>query len=507
MQQSEGLSEAQHLVHRLVQVLGRDTAEKTLDVMLSKFSNVELAALAAYWPFWARPKQLPPTGTWRSWGFLAGRGFGKTLAMSKYVNEQVQLGNAMLVGLCAQDEASCVSIQVLGPSGLIATAPPWFRPHWEAFRMNLVWPNGARAYVRTPEVPGKIRGLEYHLSWCTELQSWPQATMSEAHDNVLLSTRLGYARTLWDATPKKRHPLLKERLAMSASEPERHIVVRGTTYENTTNLGDGYVEDLERKLGGTSRGREELLGEMLDDDDDALVHQEWIEKARRPRPERFRLKVLGIDPAITKRKGSDNTGLVLVGRGVDDQGYVLGDRTGKYAPGQWTAIVVDWYVKEEIDLIVVETNKGGDLVVQALRAEAQTKGMQVVVIGKDERVPERRRGIIFVREFYSRGSKEDRANPVAVAYEKGRMSHVIGVNLETLEETLTGWVPNPNADSPDDLDALAIAANEALGLTSDAPDPKLSMVGVPEMAKRLRDGGMRADAILGLLRSHSGRGI
>ena len=87
------------------------------------------------------------------------------------------------------------------------------------------------------------------------------------------------------------------------------------------------------------------------------------------------------------------------------------------------------------------------------------------------------------------------------------MHHVTQADLNELEDTLTGWVAAPNADSPGDLDALVFVGTEILQLKSDAPDPKLSMVGVPEMAKRLRDGGMRADAILGLLRSHSGRGI
>ena len=32
----------------------------------------EQAALEHWWPFWARPAQLPPPGTWRTWLILAG---------------------------------------------------------------------------------------------------------------------------------------------------------------------------------------------------------------------------------------------------------------------------------------------------------------------------------------------------------------------------------------------------------------------------------------------------
>src|SRR5262245_9251956 len=95
-------SPAMLLAERLVESLGKDLAHRSVDVALSKFTIVELAALASHWPFWARPKQLPPPGSWRTWGFLAGRGFGKTLAISKFVNDEVQAGSAMLVGLAAQ---------------------------------------------------------------------------------------------------------------------------------------------------------------------------------------------------------------------------------------------------------------------------------------------------------------------------------------------------------------------------------------------------------------------
>lgn len=500
-------SDAQQLALLLTSSIGYDAAHQAIDVICRKFTNVELAALTEYWRFWARKKQLAPKGRWRSWGTIAGRGWGKSLTNSKFVNEEVLKGNAPLVGICAQKLDMTIAIQVNGPSGLIATSPPWFKAEYKPSEFKVIWPNGSYAIARTPEVPGEIRGLEYHLFWCTEFQSWPKAHMAEAHDNVLISTRLGYARTVWDASAKRGHALLKERIAMAEAEPEKHILTRGSTYENADNLGEGYVEDLERKYKGTKRGAEELEGDMGGDEDDAVTTQAIIDEHRRPRPDKFRRKAIGIDPAVTARKGSDTTGIVLAGEGQDGDCYVLGDRTGKYAPGQWTKITVDWYVKEEVDLVVVETNKGGDLVVTAIRAEAQARSMSVVVIGKDEQVPERRKGVIFIREVHSRGSKMDRAEPVSVAYGKGRMHHVAGVDLNGLEDTLTGWVAKENKDSPGDLDALVSAATELLGLKNDLPDPKLSMVGVPEMSKRLRDGGLGRGAVGQLLRGHGSRGI
>jgi len=477
-------SVASALVERF-RPFGPEGAKRVLGAFLAKFSPVELAALAADWSFWGRSKQLPPPGNWRTWGFLTGRGFGKTIAASNFINAEVEAGRAALICLVAQDEQSSVDIQVLGPSGLIATAPPWNRPVWEASALQLVWPNGSRAYVRTPEVPGKIRGLEYHLIWASELQSWPTTTRDEAWTNVELSARVGYGRIVWDATPKKRHPILKARLADHDLDPKKYAIVRGTTHENAANLGDGYVENLQRKYGGTQRGREELLGEMLEDSELALVKQDWIDRSRRAMPARFTRRVISVDPAVTNRKGSDTTGIVEVGLGADGQAYVLADLSGKIDVGRWAEILLDRYVKHECDLVIAETNKGGQLVTQNLRAAAKERGLDVIVVGKDER-PRPVPGKVFVKEVYARGAKEERAEPVATAYERRRVSHVNGADLASLEDTLTTWEPAPNADSPGDLDALVHACVELLDLSSNVPDPAAGFVGIEQAAKQLQ---------------------
>lgn len=469
---------AAQLIERLLSTLGLSDGLAALDALLSEFSTVELAALEYDWSnVWARPKQIAPDHDWQWWGHLCGRGAGKTLSVSKFVNEEVEAGRATLIGLAAQDEDNSIKLQITGPSGLIATAPPWCKPEWHVSDLELVWPNGAKAFVRTPEVPGKIRGFDYHLSWLTELQSWPASTRDEAYMNFLLATRLGYARLVWDATPKKRHPLLRKLLRGSESDPSRYVVVRGQTRDNILNLGAGYVEKLEAEIGGTQQGREELLGEMLDDSENALVKNEWIEAARRPMPEIIVRRVIGIDPAVTNRAGNDRTGVVEEGLGADGQVYVLGDHSGRHSADAWAGIVLDAYVRNGCDCVVVETNKGGDLVTQNLRAHAGKRGLTVVVLGREEK-PHRANGVVYVREVHARGAKEDRAQPLATAYERGRISHVIGVDLSGLEEVLTTWEPAPGQRSPDALDAHVHAATELLGLALNKPDPKRAFQGI-----------------------------
>lgn len=478
-------SPAERIGQALLETYGLEGAHDAVNSMLDSLSVVDLAAHEQDWAgFWARPNQLPPDTDWITWSLLAGRGFGKTIAISKHVNAEIRAGRARFVCAMAQDEDNTVKLQILGPSGLIATADHDFKPEWQASALELVYPNGARVIVRTPEVPGKIRGFEYHLSWLCELQSWPASTRDEAFMNVQIATRLGYSRIVTDSTPKRRNPLQRKLLQNAEHEPDKHVMVRGTTHGNPY-LGRRYIKNLEAEIGGTQRGREELLGEFFDDSDAALVKQAWIDDARRHMPETFARRVIAIDPAVTSRAGNDKTGLILAGLGLDGQVYILADRSDKYAPAKWAEIVLDSYVRNSCDCVVVETNKGGELVTHNLRAHADKKGLSVVVIGKDAR-PNRVPGTIHVKEVHARGPKEDRAQPLATAYERGRVSHAIGADLAALEDLLTTWEPAPGQRSPDALDACVHAVSELLGLATNKPDPSQGFKGIAEAGKVLQ---------------------
>lgn len=474
-------------MNRLAEGLG-PLAHQALDVILDKLSFDELVALAYDWEnTWARHQQLPPPGSWRTWGMFGGRGLGKTRSFAEHVNAEVRAERAWSIGLCAQNEDKSIEIHINGPTGLIATAPPWFRPEWEASKKELVWPNGARAYVRTPEKPGSIRSGEHELAWLSEIQSWPAATRDEAMLNFDYAVRAGYARTIWDATPKRGHPVLKRLRALSNAEPTKYVIVKGSMRDNAMNLGDGVVEDLERKYKGTRSGREELEGEELDESENTIAEQAWIERTRRPMPVSLVRRGLGIDPAVTSRKSSDRTGIIDAGLGADGQALVVADLSGKHPAHVWPTIVLDRYVQYGCDIVVVETNKGGDLVTQNLRAAAAARRppLTVVIVGKDER-PHHTFGVVHVKEVHSRGEKADRAKPLATAYERGRVSHVIGADLTSLEETLTTWEPTPGARSPDDLDALTHIVGELLGLVEDVPDLSAGFVGIEAMAKAIK---------------------
>lgn len=499
------LSPAQNIARKLVALHGLEQAHVELDAFLDSQSIVELTAHEYDWRgTWARPKQLPPLGDWKSWGFLCGRRFGKTIAVSKFVNAEVEAGRATSICLMAQDEDNAIKLLVTGLSGLVATAPPWFRPVWDVTDLELTWPNGAKAYVRTPERPHKIRGFDYDLAWVTEIQSWPPATRDAAYMNLRLALSVGLARLLWDATAQSRHPLLKKLLKASKEDPSAHVIVTGSSYENADNLAVGFIAEMEKEIGGTRQGDEELHGIMSTDAEGTTAKEEWITRNRRTVAGPIVRRVLGADPAVTSRAGSDNTGIIDGGLSVDGKAMILGDHSGKHTPEAWAAIVLDLYVEGRCDLVIVETNKGGDLLVRNLRAAASERALSVVVIGKEERAPGHQSSVVHVREIFSRGEKADRARPLSTALEKDRVVFV--GKFPELETVLTDWEPTPGARSPDRLDATVSVVTELLGLSSNAPDPAAGFRGIGRAQASLDSPARNRSNVARLLGGGSGGG-
>ena len=410
--------------------------------------------------------------------------------MSEAILELVQEGKVRRIAYLAQNEERSKEIQVDGPSGFLAVSPPWFKARYEG--KKVVWPNGAVALPFTPNEPGNIRGDGVQVTWATEMQSWPHTTRDEAWANLEIMCSTSPAIVMGDCTPKRRHPILKLLRTAAEEEPSRHHVVGGTIEENRDNLAPGVIADLRRRMDGTQRGREELDGIQSDDDANALWKQEWIDAARRNTPGKLKRRILSIDPAISRRKGTDQTGISDCGLGIDDQLYVLADLTGRYRPEDWADLVVDRYEAFACDCVVVERNRGGDLVASMLRAAGQSPervaiGKQVRVEIVDEKAITRHvRGVVYVKEVVARISKEERAEPVASLYKQGRVSHVREANLDELEDLLCTWEPSPS-DSPDRMDPMVHGIAELAGLRKVEQQDTHS--GLGKVAQQLRPQG------------------
>src|SRR6516164_6252947 len=139
--------------------------------MANPFAAQLVDALENSWPAVARPNQLPPPGDWwQIWLLLAGRGFGKTRTLAEWVCQQAASGQASRIALIAATAADVRDVLVEGQSGILAVAPAWFRPVYEASKRRLTWPNGAIATTFSAEEPERLRGPQHDTRWgfCVE---------------------------------------------------------------------------------------------------------------------------------------------------------------------------------------------------------------------------------------------------------------------------------------------------------------------------------------------------
>ncbi|MEQ9257470.1 MAG: glycoside hydrolase TIM-barrel-like domain-containing protein [Roseovarius sp.] len=148
--------------------------QEAQDEFLAALTPEDLLALQYLFEFWAMEHQLPPEGAWRAWVALGGRGAGKTRAGAEWVRAMVegalplQPGMAGRVALVGETYEQVRDVMVFGQSGIIACSPPDRRPHWEASRRRLVWPNGATAQAFSASDPESLRGPQFDCAWADE---------------------------------------------------------------------------------------------------------------------------------------------------------------------------------------------------------------------------------------------------------------------------------------------------------------------------------------------------
>jgi hypothetical protein len=242
--------------------------EPQREQMLQTLDDSTKANLAYEWRRWiARPNQLAPAGDWRYWLVKAGRGFGKTRVGAEWVREQVRdFGRVNLIG---KDAADMRSVMIEGESGILACCPPWERPEYLPSKRMLRWPNGAVSEFRTGEDPDGLRGLQSERLWADEIAAWqyPQ----EAWDMAVLGLRIGPDPRACVTTTPRPIRLVRELMA----DPNVYVT-NGATYDNLANLAPAFADQIIRKYEGTRLGKQELLGELLEDEGLAYRFNEQI---------------------------------------------------------------------------------------------------------------------------------------------------------------------------------------------------------------------------------------
>lgn len=440
---------------------------------------------------WApRPHQVPPTAGFYGWLLLAGRGAGKTDACAKYVTDHVK-GPPCLsgpvphwIGIIAPTLGDAATSCFAGPSGIRAHDP-------SARLVNTIggsvvrWPNGSEAKLfgaNSVDDTERLRsGGNRCLSWLEEIAAWRY--LDEAWAQMRFGLRAGpHPHWIGSTTPKPRQ-LIKR---LDRGDIKNVVVSRASMYDNP-HLPQEIRDALETEYGGTQLGRQELLGQLIDEDENALWNHRTIDAARvhkRDLPDLGRISV-GVDPS----GGAGEQGIVVAGRsklillptvmpleeGVEipgsskpnKHGYVLDDRTVHLSPDGWGKAAIKAAVDWQADEIFVETNYGGAMCVSTLRTAAESRGVNIPI-----KIVTATRG------------KAVRAEPVSALTSQGRWHHA--GSFEALEDQMCSW--HSDLDwSPDRLDA-AVWNGWGLRLAHLLSGGQGSMGGSGAMSKRIAPG-------------------
>lgn len=402
---------------------------------------------------------------------MSGRGAGKTRTGVEFVTLCARKGlDGAILGRRGTELVNTHVAEIL------ANAHPEFVPVHFASKDILVWPevtlpDGSKkiptTYLFSAEKPENIRSVNLSYAWVDEAAFMDE--IEKAWLNLKLATRVkspgNPIHMLITSTPTGTPWVMK-------MEDDPDVEVRRvSTYANKANLDPEWLAEIEKEHEGTRMGRQELHGEVLRDVEGAMWNDEMFTHMRCTTPSEFDDlidglddRVVAVDPAGSKGKRSDATGIIGVGAlHFDDNGTrlasstysVVARATIKGTPNEWAAQVFKCARHIRAHRIVAEKNFGGDMVKQVLSDYAKLNPAETC----DENGEAFRIDVVHAVK-----SKETRAEATVGKYEQGRVTHVTSANvfgdLSELEKQQVTWVPKSRGGrmpSPNDIDALVWA--------------------------------------------------
>lgn len=242
------------------------------------------------WARQARAEQLPPEGDWFCWLILAGRGFGKTRAGAEWLARQALTQGGHNFAVIARSSHDCRATCIEGPSGLLqALGLPRDCAEYNRTTGEIWLPNGAVIRSYAAESPDRLRGPNLSGAWADEIATWRYEQAWT--EGLIPALRIGDPHVVATTTPRRTR-LVRDLL--SRDDGSVHVT-RGSTFDNAANLSANALAELRRRYEGTRLGRQELLGELIEDVEGALWTRALIEDravwahdphdpARGPRP-------------------------------------------------------------------------------------------------------------------------------------------------------------------------------------------------------------------------------
>ena len=386
--------------------------------------------LLTEWYDKARPSQLvEDEDEFNIHLFLAGRGWGKTLTGAYDIVEYCLRNDNVVCGVVAPTYGDLKRVVFAGDSGFINIIDKRLLSNtgYNKSDSEIHFYNGSKIIGFPAIEPDRLRGVQFHRAWCDELASW---RYTETFDNLMMALRLGQNPKCIITTTPRPTKIIKTLAKRSDTK-----LITGSTFENIDNLAESSIQMLKERYEGTRMGRQELYAEILEDIEGALFNYKNIEENRLQNyPIDLQRIVVAIDPAVTSNENSDETGMIVAGRDINNHYYILHDGSQVSSPDEWVKKAISLYKQYECDRIVAEVNNGGDLIERLLRTQSQS-------------VP-------YTSVRASRG-KIVRAEPISALYEQNRIHHV-GV-FKDLEEQMCQFTGNGVQYHDDRVDALVWA--------------------------------------------------
>jgi len=381
----------------------------------------------------ARDSQLPPKKKHDVWLVMSGRGWGKTRTAVEEVWWHCYNNPGTRFGVICATKDDVRKTAFDGESGFFSVIPPEIVLNENKQLHQIEFINGSKIEGFSAEEPRRLRGPQFHAAWCDELAAWQY---QEAWDMVEFCVRLGdKTRIIVTTTPR---PI--EIVKRLVNDP-RTIVTRGSTFENKDNLSPIMIKRMLERYEGTRLGRQELHGEIIEDVEGALWTHQMIQDCHRDIENDGSIRtVVGIDPAVTSKETSDETGIIVASKIAQSRFIIHDDLSGRYTPDGWAEKAIWAYDKYSADAIIPEVNNGGDLVIDIIR---------------------KKRPNIKIKPVRATKGKYVRAEPISALYEQGKVFHI--KKFERLEGQMTSYVPGITT-SPDRMDALVWALTDLSGI-------------------------------------------
>lgn len=333
---------------------------------------------------------------------------------------------------------------------------PTLNVKWNNQDYFITLPNGSELWIGgldDKERSEKILGMEFltifvneasqisYEAFTTLLTRLAQKCTTTENNIVIEAKNLLFVD---ENPPSKKHwsyKLFVEKIEPETNKSLSYIDQYGhlkmNPADNLENISEDYLALLDSL---PERKRKRFLrGEFGDDSEGALWTDELINETRVIQAPTLKRIIVSIDPAVTSKDTSDETGLCVQGISFDNHIYFLEDASGIYTPTEWAKEAVSLYRKWKADRIVGEVNNGGDLIETVLRT-----------VDKN----------VSYKSVYATRDKLTRAEPIAALYEQGK-AHLVGEHLD-LELEMTSWEGKKGEKSPNRIDALVWGATELI---------------------------------------------